>query len=167
MKQELLELLPRLRRFAWSLTNAEHDADDLLQATVERVLRKGVPDNIPVDRWAFTVCRNLWIDEYRAQKVRKNAQWDSTLNDNQTVDGEREMVSHIELDRVNAAMKKLPEKQHMVLSMVAVEGLSYKHVATALDIPVGTVMSRLARARSRLVEMLELDIRAVKAGERS
>ena len=65
MKAELLELLPALRRYAWSMTHSVHDADDLLQATVERLLRKGVPDGADLTRWAFTVCRNLWIDEYR------------------------------------------------------------------------------------------------------
>lgn len=154
MTKQLVELLPALRRFSWSLTNSAHDADDLLQATVERLLTKGVPADADVGKWAFTVCRNLWIDEYRSRKVRQNAEWDPMLTDHAQVDGERDVHSQMELDRVNDAMRRLPEEQHLVISMVAVQGLSYKGVAEALEIPLGTVMSRLARGRAKLAELL-------------
>lgn len=154
MKKQLLELLPSLRRFSLSLTNSPHDADDLLQATVERLLAKGVPGDVELARWAFTVCRNLWIDEYRARKVRRNAEWDPSLAEGMHVDGEREAHLRMELEQVNEAMRQLPEDQHLVLSMVAVQGLSYKGVAEALGLPLGTVTSRLARARGRLAELL-------------
>lgn len=155
MTKQLVELLPALRRFSWSLTNSAHDADDLLQATVERLLTKGVPVDADLGKWAFTVCRNLWIDEYRSRKVRQNAEWDPMLTDHAHVDGERHVHSQMELDRVNHAMQRLPEEQHLVLSMVAVQGLSYKGVAESLEIPLGTVMSRLARGRAKLVELLK------------
>lgn len=155
MTKQLVELLPALRRFSWSLTNSAHDADDLLQATVERLLTKGVPVDADLGKWAFTVCRNLWIDEYRSRKVRQNAEWDPMLSDRAHVDGERQVHSQMELDRVNHAMQSLPEEQHLVLSMVAVQGLSYKGVAESLEIPLGTVMSRLARGRAKLVELLK------------
>lgn len=155
MTKQLVELLPALRRFSWSLTNSAHDADDLLQATVERLLTKGVPVDADLGKWAFTVCRNLWIDEYRSRKVRQNAEWDPMLTEHAHVDGERQVHSQMELDRVNHAMQSLPEEQHLVLSMVAVQGLSYKGVAESLEIPLGTVMSRLARGRAKLVELLK------------
>lgn len=155
MTKQLVELLPALRRFSWSLTNSAHDADDLLQATVERLLTKGVPVDADLGKWAFTVCRNLWIDEYRSRKVRQNAEWDPMLTEHAHVDGERQVHSQMELDRVNHAMQSLPDEQHLVLSMVAVQGLSYKGVAESLEIPLGTVMSRLARGRAKLVELLK------------
>lgn len=155
MTKQLVELLPALRRFSWSLTNSAHDADDLLQATVERLLTKGVPVDADLGKWAFTVCRNLWIDEYRSRKVRQNAEFDPMLTDHAHVDGERDVHAQMELDRVNDAMRRLPEEQHLVISMVAVQGLSYKGVAEALEIPLGTVMSRLARGRAKLAELLQ------------
>jgi RNA polymerase sigma factor (sigma-70 family) len=154
MKDELEQLLPALRRFAYSLTNSVHDADDLLQATVERILTKGVPDNAELIKWAFRVCRNLWIDEYRAAKTRQNATTAPELMEQAHFDGERDMHMQMELEQVNLAMRQLPEDQHIVLSMVAVQGLSYKNVAEALGVPTGTVMSRLSRARVNLVNHL-------------
>lgn len=158
MKEQLLALLPALRRFAWSLTNSVADADDLLQNTVERLLTRTMPADANLGKWAFTVCRNLWIDECRARKVRTAVEWEPDLHEHiLKVEGEKDMQLKIEVRQVNQAMQRLPEEQHLVLSMVAVEGLSYREVAAALDIPLGTVMSRLARARARLAELLQLD----------
>ncbi|WP_339867019.1 RNA polymerase sigma factor [Pseudohongiella nitratireducens] len=154
MQAQLTALLPALRRFAWSLTQSVHDADDLLQATVERLLSKGVPENVDLSRWAFTVCRNLWIDEYRARKIRKTVDVEPEVFESGQVDGEREVHGKLQLNQVMTAMKNLPEDQHAVLSMVAIQGLSYKDVAAELEIPVGTVMSRLSRARCKLAELL-------------
>ena len=154
MKKQLLEMLPALRRFCRSLTSSSHDADDLLQATVERLLSKGVPDDANLGRWAFTVCRNLWIDEYRARKLRPTTEWDPSLDESLRVDGERDTHLQMRLEEVDRAMRRLPADQQLILSMVAVQGLPYKEVAQALDLPLGTVMSRLARARARVVELL-------------
>ncbi|HBN14859.1 RNA polymerase sigma factor [Pseudohongiella sp. SYSU M77423] len=156
MKAELLELLPALRRFAWSLTQSVHDADDLLQATVERLLKKGVPDGVELARWAFTVCRNLWIDEYRSRKIRRNVDVEPEVYEAGQVDGESDVHSQMELERVMAAIKHLPEDQQTVLTMVAIQGLPYQQVADELEIPIGTVMSRLSRARARLASSLQL-----------
>jgi RNA polymerase sigma factor (sigma-70 family) len=154
MKEQLLALLPALRRFAWSLTNSVHDADDLVQNTVERLLVKGMPDDANLDKWAFTVCRNLWIDECRSRKVRGSVAWDQEQHDVVTVDGEKDMQLKIEVAQINAILKQLPEEQHLVLSMVTVQGLSYQETADALGIPLGTVMSRLARARTHLAQLV-------------
>jgi RNA polymerase sigma factor (sigma-70 family) len=145
--------LPALRRFCWSLTQSAYDADDLLQATVERVLDKGVPEGVALTPWAFTVCRNLWVDEYRSRKVRQRATTDPTLSARSQYDGERSIHLEMELAQVNQAMAQLPQEQLLVLVMVAVQGLSYKAVAESLEIPIGTVMSRLARARERLLQL--------------
>lgn len=158
MKEQLLVLLPALRRFAWSLTNSLADADDLLQNTVERLLTRAMPVDADLNRWAFTVCRNLWIDECRSRKVRSAVEWEPDLHDHLLkVEGEKDMQMKLEVRQVNQAMQQLPEEQHVVLTMVAVEGLSYREVAAALGIPLGTVMSRLARARARLAVLLQLD----------
>lgn len=159
MKERLLALLPALRRFAWSLTNSVHDADDLLQNTVERLLVKGMPADADLNKWAFTVCRNLWIDECRSRKVRSTVAWDQDEHDVVTVDGEKDMQLKIEVAQINALLQQLPEEQHLVLSMVTVQGLSYQETADALGVPLGTVMSRLARARTRLVDLLGNDRR--------
>lgn len=155
MKEELTSLVPMIRRFAYSLTGSMADADDLLQATVERVLTRQVPDDVDLTKWVFRVCRNLWIDEYRSRKVRQEAAQRPELRDDQIVDGDKAMASEIELDRVNRAMDRLPDEQRSILALVAVQGMSYKEVAATLEIPMGTVMSRLARARAALCDLLQ------------
>ncbi|WP_231759101.1 MULTISPECIES: RNA polymerase sigma factor [Microbulbifer] len=154
LTSQLPELLPGLRRFAFSLTGSMADADDLLQSTVERLLDRRVPEDVALAKWAFRVCRNLWIDEYRARKVRQQAAEQPELSEGQIVDGERAVAGEMELERVNRAMHQLPDEQRSILSLVALQGLSYKDVAATLEIPIGTVMSRLARARAALCDAL-------------
>ncbi|WP_188151989.1 RNA polymerase sigma factor [Teredinibacter waterburyi] len=155
MKEALTELLPSLRRFAYSLTGQMADADDLLQSTVEKLLSKPVPADVPLAAWAFRVCRNLWIDDYRARKVRLSAAQSPELTDYQIVDGTRAMEQKVALEQVNQAMDKLPDDHRSILALVCLQGLSYKAVAEVLEIPTGTVMSRLARARIALAESLK------------
>jgi RNA polymerase sigma-70 factor (ECF subfamily) len=144
-----------LRRFAYSLTGSAADADDLVQTTFEKILKKGIPENVEAVKWAFKVCRNVWIDEYRSQKVRQKATQAPELQE-QTVD--LKAAPHESKERmakVNAAMGTLPDDQRSILSLVALKGMSYKDVAIISGIPVGTVMSRLSRARTSLLDMLE------------
>lgn len=154
LKTELTSLVPMVRRYAYSLTGSMPDADDLLQNTLERVLSRAVPGDVELVKWVFRVCRNLWIDEYRARKVRYTAHQQPELYEEQHVDGEHAICKEIELDRVNLAMEKLPAEQRSILSLVAIQGMSYKEVADTLEIPMGTVMSRLARARGALCQTL-------------
>lgn len=165
MKERLLELIPALRRFAYSLSNSVHDADDLLQNTMERLLTRPIPADASIDKWAYTVCRNLWIDECRSRKVRSAVSFEPDLHDVVAAEGEKDMVLKIELEQINTAMQALPEDQHIVLSMVAVQGLSYKEVAEALQIPQGTVMSRLARARAKLAELVAPGAAALRSNQ--
>lgn len=153
MKKELTALMPMLRRFAYSLTGSPHDADDLLQNTIECLLSKGVPEDVELAKWAFRVCRNIWIDEYRARKIRNNAAQLPELEEAR-VDGENVIYNEITLGEVNNAMNKLPDDQRSIIALVAVQGMSYKEVADTLSIPMGTVMSRLARARIALSQFL-------------
>mgnify|MGYP000011753375 FL=1 len=151
-QQELLGILPNLRRFALSLSGSLADADDLLQSTVERVLERGLPDDAAVLPWCLKVCRNLWIDEVRHRKVRRDAGDVIAATSETSTSGERQVLGELTLREVQQVVASLPEEQGAVLELVAVEGCSYKEAAEVLGIPAGTVMSRLARARKALLE---------------
>ncbi len=151
-QQELLDVLPNIRRFAASLTGNLADADDLLQSTVERLLQKGLPDDAEVLPWALKVCRNLWIDEVRSRGVRRDAVREPAAQGEQIVEGERQVLGEMTLAEVQQVLQSMSEDQRAVLELVAVEGHSYKEAAAMLEVPIGTVMSRLARARTTLVE---------------
>ena len=156
MKEELRTLVPGLRRFAYSLTGTMPEADDLLQGTLERVLRQSPPAGVAIEPWAFRICRNLWIDECRSRQVRDRAAQQPELTDGQVVDGEQATTSQIQLHQVDAAMARLPDEQREIISLVAIQGMSYQDVADTLEIPKGTVMSRLARARAALSKTLNM-----------
>ncbi len=126
-----------------------------MQSTVERTLERGVPDNVDVLRWMFKVCRNLWIDELRAAEVRQRAALQPELMEEPVVSGEDVAVGELTLREVEQVMGSLPEEQRAVLALVAVEGLSYRETAEVLETPIGTVMSRLARARAALAARFE------------
>ncbi|RME62814.1 MAG: RNA polymerase sigma factor [Alphaproteobacteria bacterium] len=153
LHRDIVKVLPRLRRFAFALTGARHDGDDLLQATIARILERDMPHDVALDKWCFRVCRNLWIDEVRARRVRTNA----AAHDRggaDVVDGERQVTERITFREVNAAMAGLPDEQRAALALVALEGFSYAEAAEALDAPIGTIMSRIARARQALAKRL-------------
>lgn len=151
-QQELLDVLPNIRRFAASLTGNLADADDLLQTTVERLLQRGLPDDVGVLPWSLKVCRNLWIDELRSRKVRRDAVNEPAAQGEQFLDGEQQVLGEMTLEEVQQVLASMSESQRAVLELVAVEGHSYKETAAILELPIGTVMSRLARARKTLVE---------------
>lgn len=161
LRQGIVELLPRLRRYAYALTGARADADDLLQTTVERLLEKGVPDDADLHRWAFRVCKNIWIDEIRARNVRVQAAVSGKIGGNELVDGEKTVMDKMAFSEVNEAMSKLPDEQRAALSLVALEGFSYAEAADALDAPIGTIMSRIARARKALAQSLSSETMAL------
>ena len=155
LRSYLADEMGSLRRYALSLSGSVHDADDLVQATIERALKAGLPAESP-KAWLVRVCRNLWIDELRKRKIRNH---DSYVEDGkETALVFDSTVNPIESDfeeerRHNAianAMDRLSEDHRTILSMVVVEGLSYAQVAESLELPVGTVMSRVARARRSL-----------------
>lgn len=154
-KSALMAELAGLKRYCKSLTGDETDAEDLLQLTVERILEKGMPSDAHVAKWSYRVCRNLWLDELRSREVRQRyAQGEIASNSDlgvQNADG----FTRLELDRVADAMAQLPEEQRSALILVAVEGRSYAEVAEIMAIPIGTVMSRVARARKGLADKLQ------------
>ncbi len=126
-----------------------------MQATVERVLEKGMPADVELLRWAFKICRNLWIDDRRSLQVRRRAHQSPDLGEEPVVSGEAVAIGELRLREVEDAMARLPDEQRDVLALVAIEGLSYREAAEVLDTPMGTVMSRLARARAALAAQLE------------
>lgn len=153
LRNELTLVLPDIRRFAYALTGARPDADDLLQATVERILEKGAPEDADMRKWSYRVAKNIWIDEIRSRRVRTRAVSEGKVDTNDRLDGERVVLGAISLAEVNRAMERLPDDQRAALSLVAVEGLSYADAAQALDVPIGTVMSRISRARAALADL--------------
>ena len=156
LRHDLIALLPRLRRFARGLAGAADQADDLVQASVEKALRNldGFTTGTRMDAWMFRIIRNTWIDTVRAR--RDMVDYDTEAAD--TVlgsDGRRTTEARLHLAEVRRAMASLPEDQRAVLMLVCVEGLRYREVAEVLDIPEGTVMSRLSRARLALADKLQ------------
>jgi RNA polymerase sigma-70 factor (ECF subfamily) len=163
----LVALLPRLRRFGAGLTGSLDAADDLVQAACERALR--APERFApgtrLDSWMFRIMRNIWIDERRARGRHGPMGGEPELLAALVgADGRRETEAKLTLESVGAAMGTLPEDQRAVLVAVCVEGLGYAEAAALLDIPVGTVMSRLFRARRGLGAALGLDSAAFSGG---
>jgi RNA polymerase sigma-70 factor (ECF subfamily) len=156
-RSQLVALLPRLRRFARGLTGAADRADDLVQAACERALARMEQwtPGTRLDSWMFRIVRTIWIDELRAQAVRQRARERQESEIETFFDGERGMEAQMTMQAVREAVAKLPPEQREILLLVAVEGVSYKEAADILDIPIGTVMSRLARGRAALIKLLE------------
>ena len=151
-REALLAELGGLRKFCISLTGTVADGDDLLQATVERVLQKGMPKDAHVAKWAYRVCKNAWIDEIRSRDVRQKYPQLVVDEDNDTPSAEQSASGERELETVSAALAQLPVEQRLALTLVAIDGKTYAEAAEILDVPVGTIMSRIARARRNLVE---------------
>jgi RNA polymerase sigma-70 factor (ECF subfamily) len=155
-RSQLVALLPRLRRFARGLTGNADRADDLVQAACERALARMEQwtPGTRLDSWMFRIVRTIWIDELRARKVRERAHEREELGD-QVVDGQRHMEARLTMEAVREAVARLPEEQRETLLLIGVEGVSYKEAADIMDVPIGTVMSRLARARSGLLRLMD------------
>lgn len=157
LEQRLVALIPRLRRFARVLTGGRDEADDLVQAALERALDRLAQwqPGTRLDSWLFRIMQNLWIDWLRGHEGRADrfVPLDDAL-ELPGADGRRDGEARVELNRVLAAIARLPADQRAVMALVSVEAYSYREAADTLDIPIGTVMSRLARARVRLNELL-------------
>ncbi|SEK99875.1 RNA polymerase sigma-70 factor, ECF subfamily [Roseovarius azorensis] len=167
VRDQIVILLPRLRAFARSLAPGWDQADDLVQLTVEKALRSidSFKPGTRLDSWLFRIMRNTWIDQYRAARPMVRLDDEST-GELMGVDGRQVTEARLDLARVRAAMDRLPQDQREVLMLVCVEGLRYREVAETLDMPVGTVMSRLARARMTLAGDIGLDARRAEGRRR-
>ena len=152
--EALDECMPALYRFAFTLTRNEDRANDLVQDCVERCLRKQhLFDGQNLRSWMFTVCRRVFLNQIRRDKVRGTpVDMDDAPQAKLSVDAAQEEQMHYK--DVVAGFRSLPHNDKVVLSLVAIEGLKYEEAAELLDVPVGTVRSRLSRARTRLREAL-------------
>lgn len=153
-QQDLVTEMDRLYKFAMKLCRSEHDAEDLLQATVLKALEKKdmFKEGSNLFSWVSTIMYNDFVSSYR-RKVKFESKFDcEDIIKNQSVAPSQATLS--ELSEVNEAMEQLSEKHRTILIYVCVKGLKYKEVAKLLSIPVGTVRSRLSRAREQLEEIM-------------
>jgi RNA polymerase sigma-70 factor (ECF subfamily) len=155
-QQALIEQIPALRRYARALTGDAWAADDLVQDTLERACSKWRLWRAGTDlrAWLFTLMHNLYVSEIR-QRLRRGEL--ACAQDLAEVEAElatpnAPVDAAIDLQR---CLLRLPQEQRTVLLLVTLQDLSYAEVARILDVPIGTVMSRLSRARSRLQELME------------
>ncbi len=164
-RRELVELLPRLRRFASVLTKSHDDAEDVVQAAVERALRHADSwqQGTRLDSWLYRIMQNLWRDELRAH--RRRAEPLESHADIAGADGREVTMRHIQTSEARQALDELPEEQRVVVALVVLDGMSYQQTADILEVPIGTVMSRLARARARLAANLGEGPQRVRAAK--
>jgi RNA polymerase sigma-70 factor, ECF subfamily len=163
--QTLVEVVPRLRRFARGLTRSEADADDLAQATVERALANASSwqAGTRLDSWVYRIAQNLWRDELRAH--RRRAEPLDEVGQIAGEDGRESFVRSIQTTEVLKAFELLPEDQRVVMTLVALDGMSYSQAADVLGVPTGTVMSRLARARGKLASSIDAGPQRLRAAK--
>jgi RNA polymerase sigma-70 factor, ECF subfamily len=161
---QLIAVLPRLRRFARGLSGSVADADDLVQAACERALARQhqFQEGTRFDSWMFRIVQTIWIDQVRSRDVRKE---DGDVAEDRLGSDEpvRRVEARLALAEVRRALDRLPPDQRTALLLVTVEGLSYKEAAEVVQVPIGTIMSRLARARIAL----QLQLEAGREGRRS
>lgn len=153
-ENDLLAILPRLRRFAAGLARNLPDADDLCQMTIERALRSRAQwqRGTLLDSWAYRIMRNIWIDEGRAATRRGQTFVDPDAG--LGVGGSGGQEARVELHQIDRALTRLPEDQREAVLLVMVEGYSYKEAAGIVGCPVGTLNSRLVRGRDALMAIL-------------
>ncbi|KFI07597.1 RNA polymerase sigma factor [Massilia sp. BSC265] len=153
LASEIASLLPRMRRFARSLTYHREDADDLVQIAMERALGRSeqYTAGTRLDSWIFRIIKNAWIDE-----VRSRARRDELFVPEEAGEqvGDDFAQAHQQRLAIQKAVSLLSEEHRLVVGLVLVDGLGYKEAAEVLEIPMGTLTSRLARAREALQQIL-------------
>jgi len=155
-RQTLIALIPRLRRFARVLTGNQADADDVVQACLEKAmlnLDQWQPGT-RLDAWVFRIARNTWIDDRRRAHNSKGHDDIAEMIDLAGDDGMAIIEASAEARMVRAAVDALPPEQRDVVVLVMLEEMSYREAADMLGLPIGTVMSRLSRAKAALARMM-------------
>jgi len=165
VRSGLREHLPRLWRYGLVLARRRDVAEDLVQATCMRALERAhqFQSGTRLDRWLLAILHSIWLNEVRAQRIRAGQGFvdaEAVL----TVDGAAQMDERLLAGDVLRRVGDLPEAQRAAIFLAYVEGMAYREVAEILDIPVGTVMSRLASARARLAEAFAADDRSEVLG---
>ena len=165
--RSIVALIPRLRAFGRSLARSQADADDLVQAACERALRSAdsfVPGT-RLDSWMFRIMRNLWIDDRRRDRPVVPLEVAEAGAETVGDDGRRSTEAKLSAQAVLAIIDRLPAEQREVVVLVCVEDLPYREAADVLGVPIGTVMSRLARARRAIAAAMHgEDARVTEAG---
>jgi RNA polymerase sigma-70 factor, ECF subfamily len=156
LQRDLPQMLPRLWRFALRLTRNTSDAEDLLQRCCVRALERRLqfrPGSAMLS-WLFCIMHSIWLNELRSAQRRREASIQGAevfdIEDVAASSGDPEQG--LWYRQVVGAVEQLPEAQRLVMLLVAVEGLSYGEAADVLNVPIGTVMSRLSRARLTIGE---------------
>jgi len=154
--RELRAHWPRLRRFAFALCRNAADADDLIQSAAERAMRSAAQwqAGTRFDSWMFRITRNLWIDTVRARKRQQSRFVAEEEGASVGFDPRPGTEAAIDLKRAMAALDRLPDEQREVVALILIDGLGYRETAEALDLPIGTVSSRLVRGRKALLALL-------------
>jgi RNA polymerase sigma-70 factor, ECF subfamily len=155
-RQELTALIPRLRKFARVLTGNMADGDDVVQASLEKAMRnlEQYQPGTRLDSWLFAIARNQWIDDRRLARNRNPHDDFEEMVDLTGDDGREDTETRDMQRRVRAAVDSLPEDQRELVGLVMLEGFAYREAADMLGIPIGTVMSRLSRAKAALAGTL-------------
>ena len=153
LHQDIAALLPRLRRFARTITFNREDADDLVQVAVERALTRGAQweAGTRLDSWIFRIMKNAWIDEVRT-RIRRDRLF-APEEEGEHV-GDDSAQAHQQRLAIQKAISMLSDDHRIVIGLVLVDGLPYKEAADVLEVPIGTLTSRLARARDALQALL-------------
>jgi RNA polymerase sigma-70 factor, ECF subfamily len=156
-RQRIVELLPRLRRFSLSLTGDQDRADDLVQEACVRAMAHAEQwqAGTRLDSWMYRIAQNIWFDKLRATKVRGEVIDIEAYTHLVGSDGRDIIESRQKLAAVSGRIAELPQDQQILIGLICMDGLSYKQAAEALGVPIGTVMSRLARARASLHEVID------------
>lgn len=148
---QVLALLPSLRRYSRSLTRSDSEGEDLLQDCIEKVLtRRAQWRGLNLRGWVLTIMTNLY------RNARRPGPRGMTV-DLEAAEQIAAPADPLERSRLEDALNSLSEENRAVLMLVVIEGYTYSEVAVALDIPIGTVMSRLSRARQRVAERMKAD----------
>ena len=156
LRAALIAAMPSLWRFGLALSGRADAADDLVQATALRALERvdQVRDGTNLTPWFLTICRSIWLNELRAQKVRQ-AQSLAVTPEVELVSGQSDAETNIFASEVFTEVMSLPEAQRVVVMLVLIEGHGYRAAAEILNVPLGTIMSRLHAARSKLRRFAE------------
>jgi len=156
IRDRMVAVLPRLRRFAYSLTGSAEQGDDLVQDACLRVLSRVQlwQPGSRLDSWMYRIAQNIWLDRVRASKVRGEVVNLDVAEGMAGSDGRVVTESELTLQAIDAALARLPDEQRALVALVCIGGASYKEAAEIAGVPIGTVMSRLARARRALHSIL-------------
>jgi RNA polymerase sigma-70 factor (ECF subfamily) len=163
MQRRLSDLLPMLTRFARTLARSDADSDDLVQMTCEEALSRANPfrPDTKLESSLLRIMQMVWFNEVRERSLRRQSEAEhAEFGPRPAHEGERVAEARIALSQVERVIFQLSDNERMLLLLVCVEGKTYKEAADTLGVPIGTVMSRLSRARLKLMTNLDAGARA-------